>query len=459
MAIGTPAALTPVTASGTNVATVSLALTIGDLLIVSAFWNSAATVTSFVWNGIALNLDSPIQTVGTAKHAVYSLYITAGATANLVLTLSGNTTIVVEPLKCTGLMSTSWTDKVANAVTATTTSPSSGATATLSQADELAIGAFARTGSSVGGSWSNSFTDLHTSNSGANGVNNTGYKVVAATTAVTAAKTGVTNAAYSAICVTYKGLSSGINGDSAITESADTVSGSGTLPIQAASSVSEAGDTVSSAAALALQATATPTDVADTVSATGALALQAASAITEAADTVSAAGTLALQSAASITESADTISAAGTLALAGAASITEAADSVASASALAIQAGAAITEAADTVSADGSSAAGGSVSITEASDSLASAGTLAIQGSAAITEGADTLSATSTGAPIVTFGPIGVTRVTSNAHARAVASTLNHQVISIATRRAVTAGLNHGVTSNAKNRSVLGVAA
>lgn len=211
MAIGTPVALTPLAAGGSNVATISLTLATGDILIVSSGWNdSTKTISSCVWNSIALTQDVAPQTVGTGKHCVHSLYIATGATANLVLTLSGSATIIIEPLKCTGITSSVWTDKVANTVTASTTSPSSGNTATLTQTDELVIGAFYRVGSTVGGSWSGGFTDLHTSASGANGVNNTGYLIVAATTAQAAAKTGCTNAAYSAICVTYKGAAAGV---------------------------------------------------------------------------------------------------------------------------------------------------------------------------------------------------------------------------------------------------------
>lgn len=205
-AIGTPVDLTPITAGGANTQSVSYILSTGELLSCSAGWNdSTKTLSTFTWNGIALSQDIAPQTGGAGKHTLYSLYISSGATANLTITLSGIATIIVKCLRVTGITSTSWTDKTAATATGTTTSPSSGATATLSQADELVIGAFYRVGSTVGGTWSNSFTDINTSASGANGVNNTGYLIVSSTSAVTAAKTGATSATYSAMVVTYKG--------------------------------------------------------------------------------------------------------------------------------------------------------------------------------------------------------------------------------------------------------------
>ncbi len=206
MAIGTPTALTAGAFAGANNATISLTLATGDFLIVSYLFNSTRTVSTITWNGIALNQDT--STGGATRLAISSLYIASGATANLVITLSGTATGAVQPLKVTGMSPGTAFDKTSTHQDLTSTTPTSNATATTTQANELLIGAIDRIGgAAIGGSWSNSFTDLATKADGTTNATNVGYRIVSAAGAYTAAKTGVTSGNYQSTIVTYIGTS------------------------------------------------------------------------------------------------------------------------------------------------------------------------------------------------------------------------------------------------------------
>ena len=134
-----------------------------------------------------------------------------------------------------------------------------------------------------------------------------------------------------------------------------------------------------------ISATLNVTESADTLSATGTVNVAGTANITEAADTSSAAGTVNVTGSASITEAADTASAAGTVAVSGSASITEAADTSSAAATVAITGTASITEAADTLTATGtvvSTEIFGTASVTEQADTLVATGTSAQPGGA-----------------------------------------------------------------------------
>lgn len=204
-AIGTPVALTSKAFGSTTTVSQSVTLSTGDLFVVAFNFDSTRTLTSCKWNTINMTQDVLLTYNTSSKVAICSLYITSGATATYDLVVSGVANGIANPMRVTGITTTAWTDKTASVATGTTTSPSSGATATLTQAAELAIGVMARVGSTVAGTWSNSYTELATVATGANGVVDIGYLITAATTAQTAAKTGSTNSIYGAAVVTYLG--------------------------------------------------------------------------------------------------------------------------------------------------------------------------------------------------------------------------------------------------------------
>lgn len=96
--------------------------------------------------------------------------------------------------------------------TGSSTTPSSGATAALSQTDEIAIGAIGTEGpdGDTAGSWSNSFNaGQRVGTTGGSASSNVtiseGYLIVSATTALTAAKTGITSRSWAGAIATYNG--------------------------------------------------------------------------------------------------------------------------------------------------------------------------------------------------------------------------------------------------------------
>ena len=120
-----------------------------------------------------------------------------------------------------GLDSSSPYDKSASS-TGSSTSPSSGATATLSQADELAFGAVGTEGprddtrgsfttgtSYVSGNETLEFTGTIGGSAASNISCDSAIEIVSATTAQTAAKTGITSRDWAAVVATFKGAASG----------------------------------------------------------------------------------------------------------------------------------------------------------------------------------------------------------------------------------------------------------
>ena len=223
-------------------------------------------------------------------------------------------------------------------------------------------------------------------------------------------------------------------GTAAITESADTVSGTGTLPLTGSGAAVEAADVVSGTGTAVSQSAdifggqdtlgwppvleiwtpsmrmsqiilTVPTGIAglgnvieapDTVSGTGTLAVTGSGATTEASDIVSGSGTLSVTGTGAATEAADVVSGVGVSAGTGVGAATEAADTVSGTGTLSATGTAAITEAPDVVA--GAGTAGnfgiGSAAITESADTVAGTGTVATTGSASIIEPADTVAGT-----------------------------------------------------------------
>ncbi len=224
--------------------------------------------------------------------------------------------------------------------------------------------------------------------------------IYGSTSAVTKTATFTASDTAAVLLVALKPASSGVTGDAAITQAADTASAAGTVEIAGAAAITQVADTVSSAGAVDIAGAASITQGGNTASAAGTVAIVGDAAITQAADTLAADGTVAAPGVtgdAAITQAADTLSAAGTVDIAGAASITQGADTTSAAGTVAIAGAAAIMQAADTLSAAGGSGITGDAAITQGADTASVAGTVAIAGAAAITQGADTLTAAGAG--------------------------------------------------------------
>ncbi len=192
------------TVIGTNTQTISVTASTGDYLIVVLATGTGRTLTALTWNGIAINQDVSGDNASGDKCWIGSLYIASGATANVSSDASGsNTGIAIMASTITG-MANATVDKFTSA-TGSSTTPSSGATATLTQADEVAFGAVAiLVNAAVDGTWSNSYTNGQEIHSASNLSVNEAYLVTSATTAQTAAKTGMTSRQWAACVATYK---------------------------------------------------------------------------------------------------------------------------------------------------------------------------------------------------------------------------------------------------------------
>jgi hypothetical protein len=177
----------------------SVPLNAGDRLIVAAVANSTG-ISSLTWGGTNLTQDSAfIQ--GTLHAEVWSLYTAAGGTGDIVLTTSSkNHDRAFSATAVTGLQNPAidWSA----AAGGSSTTPSSGATGTTNVANEYLYGAIG-SAASLGGTWSNSFTDGQSAGIGAAWINE-GYKTVSATGAYTAAKTGTASTTWAANIATYK---------------------------------------------------------------------------------------------------------------------------------------------------------------------------------------------------------------------------------------------------------------
>lgn len=189
----------------------------GDTIVVSVAMSdgvvgSADQPDSVAWNGQALTL----RTVTTGSGMVLSIWsrdnCNAGTGSVVVDSSSVAPLGIVLAIEIvTGAITSGSTDKVANG-TGSSTAPSSGATATTSQANELLIGVCAWLHASAGmsyGSWSNSFTGAQDdgNSTGASGGEVTisdGYRNVTATGAYTAAKTGASNVPWAAAILTLQ---------------------------------------------------------------------------------------------------------------------------------------------------------------------------------------------------------------------------------------------------------------
>lgn len=205
MAIGTPTTLATGTFGNTSSASISLTLSTGDLLIVVFNFNGSRLLNSIAWNSINLTQDIVTAASSGLKTSVCSLYVTSGATANLAISLNGTARGGIIPIKVTGMLSAAWTDQVQSNGQLATTAPTSNATPTTTQAAELVIGAIGNTTNTLGGSWSNAFTDLTSVADSASADIDAGYLIVSAAGAQTAAKTGCTSSNYASAVVTYKG--------------------------------------------------------------------------------------------------------------------------------------------------------------------------------------------------------------------------------------------------------------
>jgi len=173
--------------------------------------------TAILYNGAgvsqgAMTQDARANNSGKIQSLIFSKYIPSAGSYYAIFTMGAAGNAAGALLEIANVAAASQLDQTA-AATGSSTSPSSGATSATTQAYEVVIGAIGTEGpgGDTQGSWSNGFQPIaYTGTTGgaaaANVSLSVGYKIVNATGAQTAAKTGITSRQWGAAVATYKGL-------------------------------------------------------------------------------------------------------------------------------------------------------------------------------------------------------------------------------------------------------------
>jgi hypothetical protein len=174
----------------------------GETLLVTC--NDEGSDAEITWGGTALHGDAGANGSGFST-SIFTLYSAAGGTGDIVASHQSAGDLTINAYSITGLAPSAF-DKTA-AAQGSSTSPSSGATATTSHANEFLWAAIGfSTIARPTGTWVGGFTSggqfTKTGAGGISGVED-GYKTVSATGAYTAAKTGVDKDAWAAVIATY----------------------------------------------------------------------------------------------------------------------------------------------------------------------------------------------------------------------------------------------------------------
>jgi hypothetical protein len=172
----------------------------GETLIVSC--NDEGGDASVYWGDTSLHPDVGAHGNGFYT-TIFSLYSATGGTRDVVASHVTGGDLTFNAYSVTGL-APSALDKT-SAAKGLDTSPSSGATATTSHANEFLWGAIGYdTNERATGTWSDGFISgtQFTISGGISGVED-GYKTVSSTGAYTAAKTGIDKDAWTAVIATY----------------------------------------------------------------------------------------------------------------------------------------------------------------------------------------------------------------------------------------------------------------
>jgi hypothetical protein len=172
----------------------------GETLLVSC--NDEGGDADVYWKDAPLHKD--VSTNGSGFYTtLLSLYSATGGTGDIVASHASGGDLTINAYSVTGL-APSALDKT-SAAKGMSTSPSSGATATTSHANELLWGVIGyATNGKPTGTWSDGFTagTQFTNTGGISGVED-GYKTVSAAGAYSAAKAGIDKDAWTAVIATY----------------------------------------------------------------------------------------------------------------------------------------------------------------------------------------------------------------------------------------------------------------
>ncbi len=200
----------------------SVVLSTGDCLFLIVACDVVAPG-SFKWNGIELDLNANVFSIGNVRTMILSLPGVTGATSDVVIDWTASQVPVAAAAtlyKATNIAFIVPLDTIATAK-GTGTAASSGATATLDQDNELIIGAIGvedeiddQTGSWTTGASNVSGNEQETGTNGGGDASNisiySAAEVVAATTAQNADNTGMDSIDWAAAVATYREGAGGI---------------------------------------------------------------------------------------------------------------------------------------------------------------------------------------------------------------------------------------------------------
>lgn len=146
--------------TGTTFTIPSISIQGGQTLVVITH-RSIGDTTSVMWGAATLGEDEPVSSYGAGPLylSIWSTYVASGATANVVVTGSGNNTVQVWVLAIQSTAQPAF-DKGASA-TGTGTTANSGATALTTSATEINIGAVGGDATvPLNGTWETGWVDL-----------------------------------------------------------------------------------------------------------------------------------------------------------------------------------------------------------------------------------------------------------------------------------------------------------
>lgn len=178
----------------------------GASIIVGGNNDGSSGASAATWNGVSLTRNLYLRNDDQSRCWIFSGHGLTAGTGNLVITVA----LKADPVTCwvseyTGLVATSTIDQTKTA-SGSSTAPSTGATGTTTQADELLIGNISYSSATTAvSSWGNSFAAGQNSQYASNNMSAAeGYLVVSATGAYTAAATLAASESWSAGIATYK---------------------------------------------------------------------------------------------------------------------------------------------------------------------------------------------------------------------------------------------------------------
>lgn len=200
-------------ANGSSLTLSSVAIAAGASIVVFVA-HDPISITSVTWNSIGLTKDVEATNGSNVQGSIWSLHNASSATGNVVVTFSGNIDAkVLTAIQLSGIKNPLSLD-VFTSATGTGTAPSSGATGTLANSAEFAVGAIGFETTSVSiGTWQNSFTDGQNiaTSGGTDDTNirgNDGYfhagDLTNSTAGLTASKTGAASLDWAALIAVYQ---------------------------------------------------------------------------------------------------------------------------------------------------------------------------------------------------------------------------------------------------------------